>query len=106
MDRGWVKLYRKIVDSQVFQNADLLKVWIWCLAKATHKETWAKMQTGKGSTEVKLGVGQFVFGRLQAAKQLKMKPSSVRDRMQKLRDIGNIDIQPATQPVGSERIDR
>jgi len=96
VENGWVKLWRKTIDSRVFQNDGLLKVWIWCLLKANHKEKWVSIKTGKGSTEIKIGKGQFVFGRKSASKELKMKPSTVRDRMQKLRDMQNIDTQPDT----------
>ena len=35
---GYIKLYRKLLESPIFQNEKALKVWIWCLCKATHKE--------------------------------------------------------------------
>ena len=35
---GWIKLHRQLLDSLVFDNPDLLKVWIWCLLKASHRE--------------------------------------------------------------------
>lgn len=35
---GWIKLHRKLISSNVFDNEKVLKVWIWCLMKATHKE--------------------------------------------------------------------
>lgn len=34
---GWIKLHRKLISSNVFDNEKVLKVWIWCLMKATHK---------------------------------------------------------------------
>jgi hypothetical protein len=96
MDGGWIKLWRKSIDSQVFQDRDLWKVWSWCLMKATHSQIWIPVKTGVGSTEVELMPGQFIFGRFEGAKELKMKPSSVRNRMEKLKNIGNLDIQPDT----------
>ena len=35
---GWIKLHRKTLDSKVFQNEKLLKTFVWCLLKASHKE--------------------------------------------------------------------
>jgi hypothetical protein len=64
--------------------------------KATHSQIWIPVKTGVGSTEVELMPGQFIFGRFEGAKELKMKPSSVRNRMEKLKNIGNLDIQPDT----------
>jgi hypothetical protein len=96
MHRGWFKCWRKIVDSQAFQNSDLLKVWIWCLARANHTPGWETVTTGRGTTEVYLKPGQFIFGRKSAAKQLRMKPGSVYDRIRKLERMENIRTQPNT----------
>lgn len=37
-NEGWIKLHRKLLNSNVFKNEKLLKIWIWCLCKVTHKE--------------------------------------------------------------------
>jgi len=95
-NEGWVPLFRKLLDSQVFQNEGLLKVWIWCLLKATHKEQWVSIRTGKGTTEVHLLPGQFIFGRKTAAKELKMSPSTAWKRITKLKNMQNLNIQSNT----------
>jgi hypothetical protein len=97
MDRGYVKIWRKIFDSQVGVNFPLFMVFVWCITRAAYKETWVGMKTGKGKTQVHLMPGQFIFGRESAAKSLGMKPSTVRDRMEKLKNMGNIDIQSDRQ---------
>ena len=89
---GYVKLYRCLLDSRAFQNEGLLKVWIWCLLRANHKEEWFVIVTGRGETEVLIEPGQFVFGRKSAARELHMKESSVRNRIEKLERMGNITI--------------
>ena len=91
---NFIKLNRSLKNSRVFKNPDLLKVWIWCLMKARWKEEWRPMTVGRGKTEVHLMPGQFIFGRLVASQELDMEPSSVRNRMEKLKKIGNVDIQP------------
>ena len=85
MERGWVKLWRKLLDSEIFQNEGLLKVAIWALLKANHKEAWVPLKTGRGKTIVHLKPGQFIFGRRTAAKELKMPESSVRVAVHRLR---------------------
>ena len=90
MDRGYIKLFRKTLDSRVFQNEGLLKVWIWCLLKANHKKCWVSLKVGRGTTEILLQPGQFVFGRYSAAKQLKMAPSTVWKRIKKLEKTTNL----------------
>jgi hypothetical protein len=94
---GWISLHRKLLDSRVFNNPYLLKVWIWCLLRANHKEEWVSMVTGRGTIEVHVSPGQFIFGRDSAAKELKMPSSSVRNRMKKLKTIENLDIKEDRQ---------
>lgn len=96
MEGGWLRLYRKSINSQVFQNEGLWKVWTWCLMKANYKDAWVSIQTGRGKTEVLVKRGQFIFGRKSAAKELGMKLSTVHDRMEKLVKARNIDIQSNT----------
>jgi len=90
----WLKLHRQLLDSAVFANPDLLKMWVWCLCRASYKPQHVPMQTGRGATVVTIGPGQFIFGRNEAAKTLKMKPSTVASRLKKLQNLGNIDTQP------------
>lgn len=95
-DEGWVKLYRKSIHSQAFQNEGLWKVWTWCLLKANHEDKWISIRTGKGTSEVFVKRGQFVFGRKTAAKELKMVERTVHKRMLKLETMRNCDIQSDT----------
>ena len=97
MNEGFVKLWRKSLESRVFKNEGLWKVWTWCLMKASHKKRWVSIKAGKNEIEVEVSQGQFVFGRKSAAKQLKMKPGTVRTRMDKLKNMQNITIVPTTQ---------
>lgn len=85
---GWIKLHRKIINSTVFDNEKLLKVWIWCLLKATHDE----YEQLVGRQIVNLQKGQFVTGRNAASKELKMTPSTTWDYLKVLERNQNIDI--------------
>ena len=85
---GWIRLHRKLLESGIFQNEKLLKVWIWCLLKATHKEHTQLV----GMQRIKLEKGQFIFGRKKAAEELKMSENMVYRYMMFLKDEGNIDI--------------
>ncbi len=93
MRLGWVKLHRKLLGSQAFKNEGLLKVWIWCLLRAAHEETWVTLRVGKGTTEVHLKPGEFIFGRESASQELNMNPSTIYKRMQKLKNMRNCNIQ-------------
>ena len=90
---GWVKLHRQLKQSAVFDNPKLLKIWVWILLKATHKER----QQIVGRRTVTLQPGQFIFGRNAAAGELDMPPSTLRDYMQILADMGNITLRPDTK---------
>ena len=93
---GYVFLHRKLIDSRVFQNADLLKVFIWCLLKANHEGRWVPLTVGRGKIEVFVKPGQFIFGRSTAAKELKMPASSVRNRIGTLQKIEIISVKVDT----------
>ncbi|MFH1049498.1 MAG: hypothetical protein V1779_01050 [bacterium] len=91
-NQGWIMLHRSLLDSQAFSNPELLKVWLWCLLKASHRQRWASMKAGTGFTEVEIKQGQFISGRKTASDELAMTESSVNNRMKKLVDMGNISI--------------
>jgi len=97
MDRGYVALWRKSLDSRIFHNEGLWKVWTWCLMKATHKKRWATLKTGRGNIEIEICPGQFIFGRHSAAKELKMNPSTVWKRIVKLKNLSNLNIESNRQ---------
>ena len=85
---GWVKLYRKLLGSNIFQNEKLLKVWVWCLLKASYQDGDQLV----GMQKVELKSGQFIFGRKKASEELNMSESLVYRYMQFLKDEGNLDI--------------
>jgi hypothetical protein len=93
MDRGYVALWRKSLDSRVFKNAEMWQLWTWCLMKANHDPGFCEIVTGKGRSTVPVNPGSFVFGRNQAAKELGQKPSGLWNRCLSLQRLGNINIQ-------------
>lgn len=76
---GWIRLHRKLLEDEVFQQEKLLKVFVWCLLKASHKEHKQLV----GLVQVPLKKGQFVTGRIKAATELDM-PESTAWRLMKL----------------------
>lgn len=93
MSIGWVKLHRKLLESRVFANEGLLRVWIYCLCRANHEVNYVPIKTGKGETEVQVNPGDFIFGRNSVASDLRMNPSTLYKRMKKLESMDNINIQ-------------
>jgi hypothetical protein len=56
--RGYVALHRKFDESPIFKNEKTLKLFVYCLLKATHTDYTAVM----GNQFVELKPGQFVSG--------------------------------------------
>ncbi len=87
--KGYIKLYRKILENGIFDNPELLKVYVWTILRANSepKEVYGR----------KLKVGQFVTGKLSAAEELQMRPTTVYDRIKKLEKLGYINIDSNTK---------
>ncbi len=88
MIRGWIKLYRRSLDSVTFQNANLWQVWCWCLMKAAHEE---KKILWNGQ-EIILKPGQFLSGRFTGSKECRMRPSTFRNQIALLKRLENLDM--------------
>ena len=95
--RGYLKLWRRLEGSRIFKNEGLLKVWIWCLIKASHKKRCVKFKTGKGDIEIEIKPGQFIFGRRSASENLDMKQSTVWKRIKKLENLKKLNIESNRQ---------
>lgn len=81
----WIKMYRKLLQSPIFENEKALKIWVWCLLKATHIEREQLV----GQQIVKLEKGQFIFGREKASDELKMTESTVYKYIKLLEKLRN-----------------
>ena len=90
LDDTYFLLWRSILDKPHFADPNLLKVWVWCLAKASYKSRCLPVRTGRGTTTVNIQRGQFLYGRKAAAEELNMPEGSVRDRMQRLQELESI----------------
>jgi len=80
---GSIKLHRCLLDSQVFAHQVALKIWIWCLCKATWKERYTPFRTNGGEKIIKLMPGQFIFGRFKAEEELGIDGSTIYKWLQK-----------------------
>lgn len=88
MNRGFVKLWRKSLDNGWLQNHELWVFWCYCLLRANHKKVIVKI----GYQEITLLPGQFIFGRKQAAKDLKMSEWQIRACLDFLKKHENLTI--------------
>jgi hypothetical protein len=85
---GWLKLHRKLLESEIFKNEKLLKTFIWCILKASHKEREQLV----GHQKELLSPGQFVTGRKKAGLELGFSPSTAWSYLNLLKRNNNIDI--------------
>ena len=61
MKRGYVRLYRKVLDSAIWADPMLFHLFCFCLLKANHKTSHASLDGV--NTPVKVDPGQFITGR-------------------------------------------
>lgn len=62
MHRGYVKLWRKAIESPVWADPDLWRTWCCCLMLANYKQVTVLLD--KGGSSITLQPGQFVTGQL------------------------------------------
>lgn len=87
-ENGWIKLWRKSINSGLMRNPHLWTFWCWCLMKATHKEIKQRV----GFQEISLLPGQFIFGRKSAAEELAFGEQTIRTCMGALKSTSNLTI--------------
>lgn len=85
---GWIRLHRALLSSPVFENPTMLKVWVWCLLKASHSHH----EQVVGLQKVPLNPGQFVTGRRSASVELGISESTFWRTAKTLAKCKNINI--------------
>ena len=83
MERGYVKLWRKTLDSGLLQNGPVLQVFMYLLLNASHKHT----RLLKGATPVTLESGQILTGRKKIAQECKLSEQNVRTAIKILKNL-------------------
>lgn len=86
---GWLKLHRTITESAVFDDAEVLKVWIYLLCDATVFEH----QRVVSGTVLTVKAGQVLTGRKKLSLALNMSESKVYRALNILQKLGNITIE-------------
>lgn len=72
-DAGYIKLHRRIGQNAIWENSNLLKVWLWCLMKAHWRDGYSQIFNGS-KREIKRG--QFLTGRKRGAKECNLPEST------------------------------
>lgn len=87
--KTWIKLSRDIINSAVFEDAEVLKVWIWLLCSVAHTEHQTVFQ-GKVLT---LKEGEIITGRKKMASEIGLSESRIMRAIKILKQLGNIDVE-------------
>lgn len=93
MAEGWVKLHRSMLDSPIFSNAELLRLWVYLLMHAAHTE----VAVMAGNQMIHLKPGQLVTGRKKISRDLGLDESKIRRLINKLELAGNVTITPTNK---------
>lgn len=87
--QGWVRFYRKSIDSTVFENPTVWFVWSWCLLKANHQ----KNKFPFNGTDIEILPGQFIFGQNRALSELRtLTPQRLRTAIKYLKSTSRLTI--------------
>lgn len=88
MHRGYVRLYRKSLDSGLIRNHNAWILFTYCLLKATHKQYKAVV----GNQEIFLKPGQLIFGRRLASEETGLSEQQIRTALRTLAIFGILTI--------------
>lgn len=80
MCQGWIKLHRKLLDSWIFQDSVVLKVWIYILLSVTHR---TRQVIFRGQV-LELKPGEMTAGRRQIAESTFLSEMQVRRALTRL----------------------
>lgn len=83
MNRGYVKLWRKVDESGLLQNPVVLQLFCYVILKASHKKTKILVN----NNVVELEPGQLIFGRKRAAEDLNQSEQSIRTALETLKKM-------------------
>ncbi len=86
--QGWFKVPRTVVLQPFFKNERMVKVWLWMMAKASHKDCTYLV----GMTPVDLKPGQFVYGSLVASQELDIPCTSLKRIIRSFEKQGVISV--------------
>ena len=85
---GWIKLHRSIIDSAVFSDSDVLKVWLWLLCNVAY-DNHDVVYLGK---VIPLKQGQIITGRQKLSQQIGMSEGKIYRAINILKNLGNITV--------------
>jgi hypothetical protein len=89
MQRGYVKVWRKIEDSGLIQLPNTLALFMHILLNATHKDR----KVGTPNGVILLKRGQYISGRIELGAKLKQTEQQIRTSLKRLVDLEILTIE-------------
>ena len=86
MDRGWIKIYRSLLDWEWFDDAETVQLFLYLLLSANYEDKkWRGIVVHRG---------EFIISLRSTAKLLKTTVQRLRTRLQRLEECGTISFRP------------
>lgn len=89
MANGWIKVHRGMLEHGIFQDGELLRLWMYLLLKATYRE----LDLPVGRQVVHLEPGQLLYGRQAVSQKLDIGEYQLRKMMAQLEQFGSLTIE-------------
>lgn len=84
MAGDWIKLHRKVIESQVFSDGELFRLWTYLLVRANYKPSFFR--------GVRVEIGQVAFSQRMLVETLGVSRGTIQRHLKKLEDMGNITV--------------
>lgn len=93
MERGYVKLWRKVEDSGILQNANAWQLFSYLLLNSNYKKTKITIN----GAVIDILPGQVIFGRKKCSDDIKQSEQSIRTSLKILEKLEILTIQPTNK---------
>ncbi len=93
MKNGWIKMHRMLLDSSIFADAELLRVFLYCLLQASYRV----MTVPIGRQVITLQPGQLLYGRKAVSNRLGIGEGKLRGLMSQLEEMGILTIESSNR---------
>ena len=93
MKNGWIKMHRTLLESSIFDDAELLRVLIYCVLQASYRE----LRVPVGRQVITLQPGQLLYGRKAVSSRLGIGESKLRGLMNQLEQMGIIAVESSNR---------
>jgi hypothetical protein len=88
---GYIKVWRQILESEVFEDAGIFHLFVALLLRATHQRIKALLKIGKQCVVVELNPGECAIRTRLIAQDLKISDKTLRRRLAVLQDLECIE---------------